>query len=183
MQTIGAGEAMQESECVLSDLSRRWHVAQTHIHAESKATQHLLRQGFEVYLPRYLKRRRHARRVETVAAPLFPRYLFVAVTPTQRWHPIQSTIGITRLVANGDLPAVLSEAVIDGLKQREDAKGFIRLEHRFAPGDKVRVSGGAFCDFLGLFDDISGDDRVAILLDLLGRKVRVILDVHNIEAA
>ena len=34
------------------------------------------------YLPRYLKRRRHARRVDIVAAPLFPRYLFVAIDMT-----------------------------------------------------------------------------------------------------
>jgi transcriptional antiterminator RfaH len=183
MQTIGAGDAVQEFDPMTTTFSRRWHVAQTHIHAESKATQHLIRQGFEVYLPRYLKRRRHARRVETVAAPLFPRYLFVAVTPTQRWHSIHSTVGITRLVVNGDVPAVLPAAVIEGLKGREDAKGFIRLERRFAPGDKVRVCDGAFCDFLGLFEDISGDDRVAILLDLLGRKVRVVLDRAMIEAA
>ena len=174
---------MQESDCTTNTLSRRWHVAQTHIHAEGKATQHLKRQGFEVYLPRYLKRRRHARRVETVAAPLFPRYLFVAVAAAQRWHPIQSTIGITRLVANGDVPAVLPEAVIEGLKHREDATGFIRLERRFSPGEKVRVRDGAFCDFFGLFEDISGDDRVAILLDLLGRKVRVVLGTDMIEAA
>ena len=42
--------------------SRRWYVAQTHVHADQKATFHLGRQGFQVYLPRYTKRRRHARR-------------------------------------------------------------------------------------------------------------------------
>ena len=57
----------------------RWYVVQTHPHAEQKASLNLARQGYGVYLPRYLKRRRHARRVETVAAPLFPRYMFVAV--------------------------------------------------------------------------------------------------------
>jgi transcriptional antiterminator RfaH len=166
--------------------SRRWYVAQTHVHAESKANLHLARQGFEVYLPRYVKQRRHARRVETVAAPLFPRYLFVSVDiVTQRWHSIRSTFGITRLVANGDVPAVLPQAIIEGLKRREDANGFVQLERRprFASGDKVRVLAGAFCDNLGLFEGINGQERVAILLDLLGRKVRVVLDMDNIDAA
>jgi transcriptional antiterminator RfaH len=166
--------------------SRRWYVVQTHVHAESKAALHLGRQGFEVYVPRYIKRRRHARRVDTVAAPLFPRYLFVSVDiATQRWHSIRSTIGITRLVTNGDVPAVVPQAIIDGLKRREDANGFVQLERRprFAPGDKVRVLTGAFCDALGLFEGISGAERVAILLDLLGRKVRVVLDTDIIDAA
>ncbi|MGH9550353.1 MAG: transcription termination/antitermination NusG family protein, partial [Terriglobales bacterium] len=50
----------------------KWYVVQTHPYAETKAAAHLGRQGFETYLPRYVKRRRHARRVNTVAAPLFP---------------------------------------------------------------------------------------------------------------
>jgi transcriptional antiterminator RfaH len=180
-----AGERPEPSG--LTDTSsRRWYVAQTHVHAESKAIFHLGRQGFEVYLPRYLKRRRHARRVDTVAAPLFPRYVFVSVDmATQRWHSIRSTIGITRLVTNGDVPAVVPQTIIEGLKHREDAKGFVELEHRprFASGDKIRVLGGAFCDALGLFEGIRDQERVAILLDLLGRKVRVVLDMDIIDAA
>jgi hypothetical protein len=60
----------------------------------------------ENYLPRYLKSRRHARRVETVAASLFPGYVFVAIDMlTQRRLSIQSTIGVARLVRDGDRPA------------------------------------------------------------------------------
>jgi transcriptional antiterminator RfaH len=175
-----------EISSVTATPSRRWYVAQTHVHAESKATFHLGRQGFEVYLPRYLKQRRHARRIDTVAAPLFPRYLFVAVDmATQRWLSIRSTIGITRLVTNGDVPAVVPEAIIEGLQHREDTNGLVQLERRprFAPGDKIRVLNGAFCDTLGLFEGIRDQERVAILLDLLGRKVRVVLDMDIIDAA
>jgi transcriptional antiterminator RfaH len=175
-----------EISSVTAAPSRRWYVAQTHVHAESKATFHLRRQGFEVYLPRYLKQRRHARRIDTVAAPLFPRYLFISVDmATQRWHSIRSTFGITRLVTNGDAPAVVPEAIIEGLQRREDTNGLVQLERRprFAPGDKIRVLNGAFCDTLGLFEGIRDQERVAILLDLLGRKVRVVLDMDIIDAA
>jgi len=166
--------------------AQHWYVAQTHVHAESKATFHLRRQGFEIYLPRYLKKRRHARRIDTVAAPLFPRYLFVSVdTATQRWYSIRSTIGITRLVTCGDVPAIVPPAIIEGLKRREDDNGFVKLEQRspFASGDKIRIREGAFADALGLFEGMSGKERVAILLDFLGRKVRVVLDMDFIEAA
>ena len=121
-----------------------------------------------------------------MAAPLFPRYLFVSVDQaTQRWHSIRSTVGITRLVTNGDVPAIVPQAIIDGLRRREDADGFVQLERRarFASGDKVRVLEGAFCDHLGLFEGMSGQERVAILLDLLGRKVRVLLELDVIDAA
>jgi len=167
-------------------LQPRWFVAHTHPHAELKATAHLNRQGFDVYFPRHLKRRRHARRTETVAAPLFPRYLFVAVDlEAQRWRSIYSTVGVTRLVCNGDDPAAVPDGIVDGLKSREDADGFIRLVHRspFCVGDKVRVLDGAFVSCLGLFEGMAERERIAILLDLLGRKVSVVLDADLVAAA
>jgi transcriptional antiterminator RfaH len=163
-----------------------WHVVQVHAHAEAKAQMHLTRQGFGSYLPRYLKRRRHARRVETVAAPLYPSYLFVAFNPTiHRWRSIHSTVGVARLVCNGETPAAISGAIIERLKSRENAEGFIQLERRpqFAAGDQVRVRDGVFADCLGLFESIGDRERVAILLELLGRKVRVLLDEEFVVAA
>ena len=163
-----------------------WHVVQVHPHAESKAQMHLVRQGFATYLPRYLKRRRHARRTEIVPAPLYPSYLFVTFNPSiHRWRSIHSTVGVARLVCNGEVPAAIDSAIIDGLKSRENEQGFIQLERRpqFAAGDKVRVREGVFCDCLGLFESMGDRERVAILLELLGRKVRVVLDEVFVVAA
>ncbi len=164
----------------------QWYVVQTHPHAEGKATAHLRRQGFEVYLPRYARRRRHARRVDITASPLFPRYLFVAIDLVhQRWRVIRSTVGVMNLVYSGDEPAPVADDVIRRLRQREDSKGCIQLDlaSRFSAGDAVRVVGGAFSDCLGLFESMSDDERVLVLLDLLGRKVRVTMDMDTIEAA
>ncbi len=167
-------------------MSARWYVVQTHAHAETKAVVHLTRQGFTAYLPRYLKRRRHARRIETVAAPLFPRYLFVTVDIAwQRWRAVHSTIGVARLVSHGDDPVAVADDVIKTLRAREDEQGFVTLRQRprFGLGEKVRVLDGVFADCLGLFDGMKDSDRVAVLLDLLGRKVRLVLDEFSVAAA
>jgi transcriptional antiterminator RfaH len=170
----------------MSELQPRWFVAHTQPHAEAKAASHLARQGFQSYFPRYLKRRRHARRIETVAAPLFPRYLFVAVDlSAQRWRSIYSTVGVARLVCNGDDPAAVPGGIVEALQSREDTNGFITLAHRplFRAGDKIRVLDGAFSSCLGLFEGMAERERIAILLDLLGRKVRVVLDADLVTAA
>lgn len=164
----------------------RWYVVQTQVNGEAKAAQNLLRQGYEVYLPRYLKRRRHARKVDFTAKPLFPRYMFVAIDmATQRWRSIQSTFGVSRLVTNGDDPATVPDGVVHALRAREDEKGFIRLDNKptLVPGERVRVLAGAFMDSAGLFSGLADHDRVSILLDMLGRKVRVLLDADMVAAA
>jgi len=171
---------------MIESFDTSWYVVQTQPNAERKAVFNLARQGYHVYLPQYRRRRRHARRVDFVKSPLFPRYLFIAVNAAaQRWHPIQSTIGVSRLVCNGDRPAEVAAKVIEQLRQREDGEGLIRLDHRpkFAPGDKVRVQEGVFDSCMGLFEGLTDGERVAILLDLLGRKVRVFIDADMVAAA
>jgi len=164
----------------------RWYVVQTQVNAEAKAVANLERQGFSAYFPRYLKRRSHARKVETVPRALFPRYVFVSIdVASQRWRAIQSTLGVSHLVCVGDRPAAVETGVIDALKAREDRAGFITLARRpaFSPGDKVRIIEGAFVDSLALVEDVSDHHRVAVLLNLLGRKVRVLVGADLIAAA
>ena len=164
----------------------RWYVVQTQPNAERKADAHLIRQGFETYLPRYQKLRRHARKIELVPAALFPRYMFVSIdVAMQRWLAIRSTVGVSQVVCNGNEPAAVPAGVVERLKASEDASGFIPLDTRphFSPGDKIKILDGAFAECLGLIDTVNDRERVAILLDLLGRKVRVVLDADFIAAA
>ena len=171
---------MSQQDC------RHWYVARTHTHAESKASGHLRRQGFETYLPRYLKKRRHARRIETVQAALFPCYIFVAIDmAVQRWRSISSTIGVSHIVCNGDEPSVLPAGVIESLRAKEDERGFVRLQVRpkFQVGQKIKIENGVFASCLGLFEGMSDHERVVVLLDLFNRKVRVALDGDFVAAA
>ena len=167
-------------------IAKRWYLVQTRPCSEAQAATHLERQGFEIYFPRYLKSRRHARRVETVAAPLFPRYMFVAIDmAVQRWRAVQSTIGVARLVCLGESPTEVPNSVIDDLKRGHDGRGFVQLPtaRAFKLGEEIRVLDGVFSSYLGLFERMTDGQRVAILLDLLGRKVRVVLDADAIIAA
>lgn len=162
-----------------------WLVAQTRPQAEAKAEDHLKRQGFAVYLPRYLRIRRHARRREVVARPLFPRYLFVGIDPVRSlWRSIRSTVGVSHLVAFGDKPVVVPPRILDEIRAREDENGMVVMNPalHLAKGDPVRVVDGALCDRVGLFDHIDDNRRVVILLELLGRPVRVRLPIEAVHA-
>lgn len=163
-----------------------WYAVHTHPRAEEKAFVHLQSQGYRTYLPRYVKTVRHARRSCRSVRPLFPRYLFVAFNPDiDRWRPIRSTIGVVDIVCFGDRPTPLPPDAIDGLIAREGADGCVRLlpTASLKPGSAVVVVDGAFARCMGLYEGIKDSERVAILLDLLGRRVRVVLEAELIEAA
>lgn len=164
-----------------------WYVVHSQPHSEMRAAEHLERQGFRCYVPMYLKQRRHARRIDWVKTPFFPRYLFVQIDITQqRWISINSTVGVSGLVSRGDTPTPVMPNVVEAIRAREDKAGLISLVPdviRLRRGEAVRVVGGAFEASQGLFEAVRDKERVAILLDLLGRKVRVELDAAAVEAA
>jgi transcriptional antiterminator RfaH len=47
----------------------------------------------------------------------------------------------------------------------------------------VQVIGGAFAHCFGLCEGMKDRERIAILLELLGRKVRVVLELDSVVAA
>ena len=91
--------------------SERWYVARTLPQREFHAARQLNNQGFRTFVPRFWKNRRHARKVETISAPLFPRYIFVVVDRTRdRWRSINGTLGVDRLLMYGGEPQAVVPA-------------------------------------------------------------------------
>ena len=163
----------------------RWYVAQTQFKAELKAQYHLRRQGFDCYLPTFLKRRRHARKVDTVSAPLFPRYIFIHRDLSQEgWRAIHSTIGISHLICQNNLPTPVPIGVVEKFKDNEDDKGNVNMASimKLAVGEKIQITMGAFVNQIGTFDSLCSDGRVRVLLELLGRPIGVRLPVSAIYA-
>tara|TARA_B100002052_G_C15721487_1_gene524363 strand:+ start:385 stop:897 length:513 start_codon:yes stop_codon:yes gene_type:complete len=156
--------------------AKRWFVVRTHPNGEFKALAHILRQGFDGYLPRYVKRRRHARKTENVQKPLFPGYLFVGMDPERaRWRALNSTVGVSELICYSGQPAPVPDEVIDDIRRHEDESGYVILgEHAgLKKGDRVRITEGSLSDQIGIFDAPTDQQRVFLLLELLGRQVRV----------
>jgi transcriptional antiterminator RfaH len=165
------------------DSAIRWYVAHTQAREEEKALANLARQGFTAFLPRYRRRRRHARRTDWVRTPLFPRYLFVAMDVARvRWRAVSSTFGVSHLVCHGDRPVPVPHGVVEDILSRQDESGLIQIEPRipFRKGDAVQVVAGALADRIGLFEGVTDEERVILLLDLLGRQVRVKLSLEAV---
>lgn len=163
-----------------------WCVAHTQPLKEHVACQHLREQGFEVYLPQFRKTRKHARKVEEVLAPLFPRYVFIGMDmEVARFRSINGTRGISYLLMQKDKPAIVPSQVVNQLRTQESPDGTVALDclHMFTQGEKVWVNDGMFKDQHATFVKYTDSQRVQILLQFLGRDLCVNVHQHTIEAA
>jgi transcriptional antiterminator RfaH len=164
--------------------AKAWYLVYTKPRQEGVAQANLERQGYPVYLPRVKQRRRRAGRVTDVVEPLFPRYLFIQLsTQTDNWGPIRSTLGVSSLVRFGSDPAVVPEALVAALHARGDETGLQTLElPDFEPGQGVLIQGGPMQGYEGIFLVRTSRDRVTLLLDILGKQVRVSIGPEDVES-
>jgi transcriptional antiterminator RfaH len=156
--------------------SECWYAVSCKPRQEAVAEENLLRQGFHVYLPRIrIRQRRRGHWLDAVEV-LFPRYIFIRIDPLQRsTATIRSTRGVVGLVRFGGQPAVVPDAVMDALREREDAASGLHEDKRplFSAGEAIKLVDGPLAGMEGVFTQKDGDIRVIVLLELLGKANKV----------
>ncbi len=165
-----------------------WVVAKTKPQRERYAAEHVQRQGHEFYLPSVLEKvKSKTGGYMAIAKPLFPSFLFVRTDG--QWRFLLATYGLVGVVLQGASAAILTDDEMVRLRQREGPDGLIHLPTRgqcmkFKVGDPIRIarSGHAFDGYQGLYEGMQGPARSRILLDYLGRKVRVLVAEVELES-
>ena len=175
-----AGRNIQE---LMKDL-RRWYLIHTKPSSETLAQANLIRQGYEIYLPQFIRSlERGGRPLERVDA-LFPRYLFLRLNAgNQSLSPVRSSVGVACVVRFGSNYAVVPDRLIRDLQARADPEsGLHHVVHRrsMESGTKINITKGSFRGLEGVFEREIGADRVVVLLRLLGREVSVRLPACSV---
>ena len=158
-----------------------WIVARTKSRRERWAAENVQRLGFDFYLPQYEIKVRPRRKLSYIKSEvLFPSYLFVFITG--HWRVLLSTFGIASIVLRGDQPAIMPVAEIERLQNRT-VNGLVQLPNAYKVNQSVVVRSGPFAKHVGLYVGQTSSGRQAVLMDLLGGKVKVLFDLNMLEAA
>ena len=161
--------------------SDRWYVVYTLPYREATAQLHLSNQGFRTFLPLLCKAVRHARRDRAVLAPLFLRYLFVALDLTcDRWRAINGTRGVATLIMQTERPVPVQAGVVETLIASSLPTGEVQFYQDMSPGDRVRLIAGPFAGQLGILQRLNGAGRVQVLLEIMGSYIPTKLHVRSL---
>jgi transcriptional antiterminator RfaH len=164
---------------------QRWYLIHTKPLGERLAKMHLERQGFRVYLPRATQAVRSGGQWRDRVVALFPRYLFLQLNEgRQSLAPVRSTTGVTEVVRFGSRYTIVPDGVISDLLARADpSTGLHRLlrPSELTVGMPVQIRHGPFDGLDGVFEREAGDDRVVVLLTLLGQAVSACVPSRSVR--
>jgi transcription elongation factor/antiterminator RfaH len=173
----------EPSPCLPTALAEeeRWYAVHTLPLSEARAERHLNFQGFRTFMPKRRKSVRHARKLRAVEAPFFPRYLFIVLDlGHHQWRNVNATYGVSRLVMYGSKPQAVPPGVVEALIASTDAGGVLQFGRHLKLGSSVRLLVGPFAEQLGILDHLDDSGRVRVLLDILGRQVRISTGSDNV---
>ena len=164
---------------------KNWYVVQSKSKSEATAAAHLANQQFEVYLPIVSEARKRGGRWCSVEEPLFPGYLFISLdTDHQNTSSIRSTRGVVGLVRQGAALSPMPKGYVENLMSLQMNIGSpIDLSALFNVGDEVLLTEGPMQGMKAVFGDRCGQERVIVLLNLLGSEARTTVSVNWIEKA
>jgi transcriptional antiterminator RfaH len=164
------------------DREQCWYLAQLKPNCWHIADRNLKRQGFKTFLPIEDVTRRVRDRFVTSQRPLFQGYLFVAFnSSTDYWRSINSTYGVSRIVSFGSIPCPVPNEIVTGLQVRCDEGGVLLPPRILKPGEEVRVTSGPLANFVGTVETLAPEQRVWILIDIMGGSTRVAVDADRLQ--
>lgn len=162
--------------------TQNWYLVQIKRNSHKLAERNLNRQKFKTFLPFQYATIKNGYKFSTRVRPLFPGYIFVRIKLDKApWHKIKSTVGVSRLICQGGVPKTIPTEVVSGLMSRCDQFGKLLPLKSLKTGDSVAVLSGALANFVATVETIDSDNRIWVLMDILGQLTRVQLAAENLE--
>ena len=165
-------------------MSKEWFILQFKSNSHHKAARNLNQQGFETFLPLHDTTSRKLSRFINTTKPLFPGYMFIRFDRIESdWHKINNTYGVSRLITFNSILKSIPTTFVDSLMMRCDLSGKLLPIKKLKKGDHVTVLKGPFANFFATIEKYEADQRIWILMDLMGRKTKIQTPSDTLQAS
>lgn len=161
--------------------SKSWILARNKPNQNKIALINLERQNFEIFQPTFKTMSRRQNKFKEIIKPVFPGYIFIAINLEENnWHKINNTRGISRVIVFGNEIPLIHCELIEALKYRFSLNNSSKADDPFEKGMNAEITNGPFAQLVGKIEEIDADQRVWILLDILGTQTRVSISKLNL---
>ena len=166
---------------------KHWHLLMTKPREDERAESHLLNQDYELFRPMIRQFKIKGGKQEPVIEPLFPRYLFIRLDDLMsNWSRIRSTRGVAKMVRFTDMPAKVPDSLIEALRSQCVQDNIIDTTEEkpfvFEKGDVIEITEGSFRGITAFIKEQIAEDRVLLLLNLLGKEQELEMSLNQVKS-
>jgi len=164
----------------------KWLCFQTNTRQEFLARSSLIEKGFDVILPYYLKKIKHARKVTKKPYPIFPSYAFLLYDGNpNNLVEINRTRGVKKYLRTGNgIPQIVPNIIINTIQELKQLDGTYKLNNNYLrPGDNVLIIDGVLSGIRAILKEYIDEKRASLLVNFLGRINLVNIDIGMVERA
>ena len=161
---------------------KNWHILVTRSRFEKKSYLRLTQDGFKSFLPLHKVLSQWSDRKKWVEKPMFPGYIFVNYSPSERFK-VLSTEGIARVVRFEGKDYVVNEKIINGIKSQLDNNKEIEIVStlNLSLGDNVNIINGPFKGVIGVLTKINGKSKILVQIEAIGQGCILEINVKDLQ--
>ena len=90
-----------------------------------------------------------------------------------KWRKINNTYGVSRLVTFNSTLKSIPDIFVNNLMKRYNLSGNLLPIKKLKKGDQVKLLKGPFANFAATVEKYEDDQRIWVLMDLMGRKSKI----------
>jgi transcriptional antiterminator RfaH len=160
-----------------------WFVLQTRPQKEEFVVQHLSNMNAPTFLPRIRVSIRAGRHMQTRITPMFPGYVFVQIDLERSPLQVRFVPGVRDFIRGEGAPKAIPLEIVEALRDRIGPGGvFEQPPLHFERGDRLLIEDGPFKGLDAVFEcEMSGSERVAVLLAAINLPARLVLSRHSLS--
>ena len=150
-------------------LDKKWYIVQIKLNSYDIAIKNLERQGFETFVPKMDITQRQKNKFLMKKVHVFPGYMFVCFDPQIiTWTKINSTYGVSKILAFNKKPSEISSDLILELKTRYEINYNPMQKEKLQKGDSIKFNLGPFADLIAKVESVDENNRIWIILEAMG---------------
>src|SRR5258705_1800058 len=159
-----------------------WFCLRSQQKHENVAARHLAQmEGVEAFNPRVRLARPTKQGPVWITESLFPSYLFARFDWRKSLARVYYAPGVKQIVHFGTRWPTVPEEAIEELHSSLGAEDLHVISSEFQPGDCVTIAGGLFHGLSTVISQVMpGHQRVAVLMDFLGRQMPVEVSIASL---
>lgn len=138
---------------------------------EKKVNITLQKNKISTFLPLYKSERKWSDRKKIIEVPLFPNYIFIEITPAERFKALD-TFGVKCFVNCSGRPVLVRDTEISNIRKLLECTS-LDIEAKLVEGDHVRICKGPFKDMMGILYEKKGQTKFGVYIESINQVLSI----------